>query len=373
MRRLLAKNAVAPILAALAISTSQSCAQNPPAASSPAANAPPASSPSTVAPSDSSVGAPAPGGSSHAAVDSSQSTQFVARYLGTLLPPPTKSPYRRPSGVTTDFQGNVFVVDTGNHRVLHFDRTGRYVIDFGGYGWNEGELSSPTDASAREGFRLFIADAGNDRIVQYDISDLSAEGAVFPFQEGNGLAGEQLVRPSRLDIDDEGRVYVSDALCHCIWIFTPTGELVNRLGNLGDEPSRFREPAGVAVGNKGRVLVADSGNRRVQVFDPLGNWIASWGGPNEDLFVEPSGIDVDLEGRVYIADRGAARVSVFTPEGRRIFAFGGKGNGPGTFEDPVDIAVAPDGHLYVVDQQRQTVERYRILREGDERDSDEKR
>ncbi|HET9887474.1 MAG TPA: NHL repeat-containing protein, partial [bacterium] len=252
--------------------SSSSSAQNTPSQTTPPPPTTPAQTP-PVQMTPPQPGAPVPQTAPAAprASDSTQSTQLVARYEGTLLPPPTKSPYRRPSGVTTDFQGNVFVVDTGNHRVLHFDRLGRYVIDFGGYGWDVGELSSPTDASAREGFRLFVADAGNDRIEQFDISDLSAEGAIFPFQEGDGLADEQLVRPSRLDIDDEGRVYVSDPLCHCVWIFTPTGQLVNRLGGLGDEPSRFRTPAGVAVGNKGRVLVADSGNRRIQVFDPLGN------------------------------------------------------------------------------------------------------
>jgi hypothetical protein len=64
---------------------------------------------------------------------------------------------------------------------------------------------------------------------------------------------------------------------------------------------------------------------------------------------------------------------VLTPEGRLLFTFGGKGNGPGTFRAPVDIAVAPEGHVFVVDQERETVERYRILRESDERDGDKKR
>jgi len=314
-----------------------------------------------------------PAGAEDAPSDSSRGTQLVARYEGTLVVPPTEPPFRSPSGITTDFQGNVFVVDTGNHRVLHFDRMGRFVIDFGGYGWNTGELSSPTDASAREGFRLFVADAGNERIQQFDIGDSSPEGVAFPFAEGAGLQSEELVRPSRLDIDEEGRMYISDSLCHCIWIFTPTGELLSKMGGLGDEPSRFREPSGVAVGNKGQVFVADTGNRRIQVFDPLGNWVASWGSPSDGLFIEPTGIDADLEGRVYIADRASARIHVFTAEGRSLFTFGGKGKGPGTFQAPVDIAAAPDGRIFVVDQERQTVERYRILRDGDERDGDEKR
>ncbi len=245
-------------------------------------------------------------------------------------------------------------------------RAGRFVFEFGGYGWEVGELSSPTDVCAREGFRLFVSDAGNDRVQQFDISDLSPEGAIFPFQEGTGFSGEALVRPTYLDVDDEGRMYVSDPLCHCVWIFTPVGELVMQLGGRGVEPGRFLHPSGVAVAPKGRFYVADSGNRRIQVFDPLGNWIAAWGGPTDTPLQEPTGIDVDAEGNVVIADRAAARVVVMSPRGMRLMAFGGPGDGPGAFRAPVDVAVAPDGSVIVVDQDRETVERYRLVRDGAE-------
>lgn len=296
----------------------------------------------------------------------SASARFAVRYEAALLAPANGPGYRNPSGVTTDFQGNVFVVDTGNHRILQFDPKGAFVFAFGGYGWNDGELSSPTDACAREGFRLLVADAGNERVQQFDIGDTSPEGSAFPFREGSGFSGEALVRPSRLDVDSEGRMYVSDSLCHCIWVFTPTGELVNRLGGLGSEPSRLRDPAGVAVGGKGRVYVADAGNRRVQVFDTLGNWRASWGAPDDSLFIEPSGIDVGEEEIVYVADRGAAKILLFSSEGRPIFTFGGPGDGPGSFRAPVDLALASDGRIYVVDQERGTVERYRLVRDDAE-------
>jgi DNA-binding beta-propeller fold protein YncE len=357
--RLGARSIAAAAVIALATAA---CAQHAPADST-AVPSPVLAAPAAA---DSAVRDSAPAVADSAGVDSTESAEFVARFEGALVPPAKGPAYRRPSGVTTDFQGNVFVADTGNHRILQFDARGRFVFEFGGYGWNVGELSSPTDACAREGFRLFVADAGNDRVQQFDIGDLSPEGAIFPFEEGEGFSGEALVRPTRLDVDDEGRMYVSDPMCHCVWIFTPTGELVTQLGGHGVESSRFLSPAGVAVASKGRVYVADAGNRRIQAFDPLGNWIASWGGPREPLFVEPSGIDLDAEGNVVIADRGAARVVVLSPRGIRLFAFGGPGDGPGSFRAPVDVAVAPDGSFLVVDQQRETVERYRLVRDGAE-------
>lgn len=291
-----------------------------------------------------------------------EGARFVARHEISLFAAVDSPGFREPQAVSTDVLGDVFVADTGNHRVVQFDVDGRRVVEFGGYGWRDGELSGPTDACAREGFRLFVVDAGNERIQMYDINDASPLGSALPFREGQGLLQEELVRPRRMDLDAEGRIYVSDELCHCVWIFTPTGQLATQLGGLGDAPTRFRAPAGVAVGPKGRVYVADAGNRRIQVFDSIGNWLAVWGGPEEDLFVEPTGIDVADDGTVWVADVGAGVVRLLTAEGAPLFSFGGFGDGPGRFRAPVDVAVGPQGRLWVVDREREVVEGFRIER-----------
>jgi DNA-binding beta-propeller fold protein YncE len=289
--------------------------------------------------------------------------RFLARFDISLLAADGAPGFRAPRGVSTDPFGNVFVADTGNHRVVHFDASGRYVFEFGGHGWRDGEFSGPTDLTAREGFRLFVVDEGNERIQEFDIGDSSPEGSVFPFREGEGLTGDEaLTVPTHMDVDPEGRVYVSDGLCHCVWIFSPTGERRVRLGGLGDAPSRFRDPAGVAVGSRGEVYVADAGNGRVQVFDSIGNWKAAWSGPADDPLIRPSGIDVGPDGDVWVADAAAARVRVFTPKGVPLFSFGGPGDGPGSFRRPVDLAVGPDGRVWVVDEVREVVEAYRIER-----------
>jgi DNA-binding beta-propeller fold protein YncE len=294
-----------------------------------------------------------------------EGARFAARYEASLYSSGRDPGFYAPQGVSVDPFGNVFVADTGNHRVVQFDSQGRYVIELGGYGWDDGELSRPTDVAAGEGFRLFVVDAGNERIQEFDIGDSSPEGVVFPFREGSGLGDEALVHPERMRVDGEGRIYVSDSRCHCVWIFTPTGELVVRLGGLGKEATRFRDPAGVAVDGRGHVFVADSGNARIQVFDPIGNWVASWSGGSEDPFVEPIGIDVGPDGNVYVADAGAHCVRMLTRDGIPLLRFGTEGDGAGSFRRPVDVALGPDGALYVVDEVRQVVERFRVVRMAD--------
>jgi len=67
-----------------------------------------------------------------------------------------------------------------------------------------------------------------------------------------------------------------------------------------------------------------------------------------------------------VADTGAAEIRVFTPAGAPLFRFGGSGDGPGRFRRPVDVAVGPDGRVWVVDEKRGVVEGFSILRTSGE-------
>ncbi len=65
-----------------------------------------------------------------------------------------------------------------------------------------------------------------------------------------------------------------------------------------------------------RVYMADWGNDRVQVFDPDGSFLRTWGsrGNSEGLFAGPVGIAIDASGNVYVVDMGNDRVRVFNVE-----------------------------------------------------------
>lgn len=74
--------------------------------------------------------------------------------------------------------------------------------------------------------------------------------------------------------------------------------------------------------------------------------------PTADSLGELSGVAVDRSGNVYVSDFSATKIWVFDANGRSVSGIGRKGQGPGEFQAPTGIAIAPDGRLYVRDVAR---------------------
>jgi hypothetical protein len=80
-------------------------------------------------------------------------------------------------------------------------------------------------------------------------------------------------------------------------------------GGKGTGPGQFDKPLGIAVDGSGNVLVADSGNGRLEKFKPSGTFITSIGikGSGYGQFGEPNGIAIDRDGNIYVADAANSR------------------------------------------------------------------
>jgi len=116
-------------------------------------------------------------------------------------------------------------------------------------------------------------------------------------------------------------------------------QLVRSLGGAGSGDGEFLEPRGVAVDAAGRIFVADTGNRRVQLFGADGQWLSTLG---TDL-QQPCDVAVDSRGTVYVVDAVADAVVRLSTDGRVLSRFT-----PG-FYRPRGVAVGPDDVLYVAD------------------------
>jgi len=112
-------------------------------------------------------------------------------------------------------------------------------------------------------------------------------------------------------------------------------------GGNGSGNGEFDSSTATALNHNGNVLIADTGNRRIQTFSPTGAFLASIG-----PFDAPNGVAVDRSGNIYVSEIGVKhRVQKLTPEGKFIAEW--KGPAPGLY-GPRRITISPDDSIYVV-------------------------
>lgn len=131
-----------------------------------------------------------------------------------------------------------------------------------------------------------------------------------------------------------------------------------QIGGRGAEPGSFTWPRGIAVGADNAIVVADSSNHRVQVFDENGIFQKEFGqyGNSDGEFDCLAGIAVNRIGQYIIADRYNHRIQVLDPMGRFVRAFGSQGTSDGKFNYPWGISTDQLGFIYVCDKENHRIQ-----------------
>ncbi len=109
--------------------------------------------------------------------------------------------FHGPEGLCFDTRGNIYVVDSGNHRVQKFDAQGNFILKFGEYGDYEGQLNNPTDVVYYRG-KIYVTDTGNKRLSCFDDSGNFVKNYIIEgLEKPRGISsGDKM-----LLVADEGR------------------------------------------------------------------------------------------------------------------------------------------------------------------------
>ncbi|MFN2115951.1 MAG: VWA domain-containing protein [Anaerolineae bacterium] len=218
---------------------------------------------------------------------------------------------RAPSDFAIDAAGDVIVADTGNDRLVRIGADGRFsgVILAGELAGRA--LSGPTGVDVADDGRVAIADTGNDRVLIHQ----PATGSIELLTTVDGIAvdspGDVAFTSDGLVVADTGNHRVVAVRSDLTTLWT-----AGAAGSPGDSFDLLDSPGQVAVGDDGRVAVADTGNDRVQVFDTTGRYLTTLGGlpgPGGGAFREPWGVSFWNDGLLAVADAAQHQVQVFAP------------------------------------------------------------
>lgn len=223
-----------------------------------------------------------------------------------------------------------YVVDSGNNRLVSFDREGKHLQDFSA----EGGLRRPHDMARLADGSLLVVERGRNSLTRIDLRNRSSEPLTVNHQ------GREIF-VDRLEVE-AGRVYVLDRA---------SGRILEL--DQGLQVSRVHEPP-PGVGNLVDFKVA--GNT-IWLLDQKNKQILSLapdGPPGRPLSVRdvafPVSLAVDQAGMFYVLDRHQGAVVVFDRNGEYRYRFLSKGHGRQNLYFPRELRFDPWGRLCVVDQ-----------------------
>jgi NHL repeat len=288
---------------------------------------------------------------------------------------PSSVEYTFVSDVAVGPDGLVYLLTREPGRVVVCDPDGWFQREFG-----SGVLGSDPHGITVAGSSVYVADqfahvvrvfalegeetsvlghehVGSDTGVDDSIEELFTKTASI--KRGAGPFN----RPTNVAVASNGDTYVSDGYGNSrVHRFSATGELVGSWGDPGPGTGEFWIVHHVAIDSRGRILVVDRGNDRIQIFEPDGTYVAQW----RDL-QHPSTVVPNADGTAYVAElayafgagsfaRGRirqalpARISLLSADGEVLARSEGEpASNPFTFVSPHGMASDAKGSLYVAD------------------------
>lgn len=246
--------------------------------------------------------------------------------------------FDKPVGAIVERSGTLLVADTGNDRIQRLSPSGTALGSFGSPGRGPGEFDHPTGVAVDSRGDLYIADTGNRRIQEFD-----PHGGFMREIAGRAYG---FVAPGDVAIASDDSLFVLDRDAARIVRINPDGSLTS-WGGVGSGSGQMDRPTGLSI-QAGTVAVADTGNRRIEIFTLSGHLITSWAVAEWATTTgAPPDVLVTNDGKVYASSPDTNQIVVYRSDGTRLGTL--TPSGSDALSGPAGLAIKPGGAIFVVD------------------------
>ncbi len=245
-----------------------------------------------------------------------------------------------------DDQVTVYGVNSGQDCII-FNSSMKSIGIYGLDEKGDERLNHPHGIAANENGEVYVADTGNHRIVK-----LFNPGHDLLFQKSVGQKGSttgNFIEPSGVALDSQGILYVTDNVNHRVQIFSADLEFQDNWGESGNAPGQLSSPDGIAVIDKNErwnyyredfVVIIDSNHSRIQQFTLQGRYLrgisgSKFGFPNCYLAY----IAMDYYNNIYVTDTKNHCIHKFDHYLNYLTSYGSYGTGDKAFVEPRGITI----------------------------------
>lgn len=268
-----------------------------------------------------------------------------------------------PKAVASDFDDNIYVADTNNNRIQMYNTAGELVLS-----WGQAELYDGVALNKPSGIRvdggeltrnLFVSDSMNNRVLRFVMTKVVDEDT-GDISYGIDYSGQKwtagLSNPQKITLDASGRLYVASAGNNKVVRYSSSGtEEITAFAVPPGKSGVFIAPEGIGVDADGNIYVADTGNDRIVKFNSSFVYLDETSGGNavkgpRSCFVNNGFIYV-AEVKASPATKQITRIAASDMADKRSYSAG--------LNNPEAVIVDSSGILSVADTGNNKVKTYK--------------